>query len=105
MFPFFFVCIDQVFHCVHFECPAQEDGFEELVGCSTPRLPVDAPLLNPIVDPAAPPIPPPLPDHYNPRRLEREPRNGDEEESTNLPSRFTSTSREGSFTSQRIPRI
>lgn len=71
---------------------------------STPRLPVDAPLSSPIVvDAATPPIPPPLPDHYNPRRLDRESRIGDEEEGTNLPSRFTA-SREGSFISQRIPR-
>ncbi len=101
--------IDQVFHCVHFECPAQEDGFEELPPAgSTPRLPVDAPLSNPMAEAAAPPIPPPLPDHFNPRRLDRELRNvavaADEEEGTNLPSRFTSASRDGSYISQRSPR-
>lgn len=71
---------------------------------SAPRLPVEAPLSSPIADFAAPPIPPPLPDHYNPRRLDRESRNGGgEEEGTNLPSRFMAA-REGSFLSPRIPR-
>ncbi|XP_046452754.1 BTB/POZ domain-containing protein 9-like isoform X2 [Daphnia pulex] len=100
---------NDVFHCVHFECPAQEDGngFEELVG-STPRLPIDAPLPSPslLVDATAPPVPPPLPDNFNnfnPRPLDREPRNIEEEEGTNLPIRFTS-SVDGSHTSQRSPR-
>lgn len=99
---------NDVFHCVHFECPAQEDGngFEELVG-STPQLPVDAPLSNPsplvVADAATPPVPPPLPDHFsnfNPRPLDRERRNLEEEEEINLPIRFTV----GSLTSQRSPR-
>ncbi|KZS21506.1 BTB/POZ domain-containing protein [Daphnia magna] len=99
---------NDVFHCVHFECPAQEDGngFEELVG-STPQLPVDAPLSNPsplvVADATTPPVPPPLPDHFsnfNPRPLDRERRNLEEEEEINLPIRFTV----GSLTSQRSPR-
>lgn len=99
---------NDVFHCVHFECPAQEDGngFEELVG-STPQLPVDTPLSNPsplvVADAATPPVPPPLPDHFsnfNPRPLDRERRNLEEEEEINLPIRFTV----GSLTSQRSPR-
>jgi BTB/POZ domain-containing protein 9 len=105
----FFCCICKVFHCVHFECPAQEDGngFEELVG-STSRLPVDAPLPSPslIANATAPPVPPPLPDsfnNFNPRPLDREPRNLEEEEGTNLPIRFTA-SLDGSHTSQRSPR-
>nr|CAH0111776.1 unnamed protein product [Daphnia galeata] len=100
---------NDVFHCVHFECPAQEDGngFEELVG-STSRLPVDAPLPSPslIANATAPPVPPPLPDsfnNFNPRPLDREPRNVEEEEGTNLPIRFTA-SLDGSHTSQRSPR-
>ncbi len=62
---------------------------------STPRLPIDAPLPSPslLVDATAPPVPPPLPDNFNnfnPRPLDREPRNIEEEEGTNLPIRFTS---------------
>ncbi|XP_057371374.1 BTB/POZ domain-containing protein 9-like [Daphnia carinata] len=99
---------NDVFHCVHFECPAQEDGngFEEVVA-STPQVPVDAPLSNPsplvAADAAIPPAPPPLPDHFsnfNPRPLDRERRNLDEEEEIHLPIRFTG----GSLTSQRSPR-
>ncbi|KAI9564306.1 hypothetical protein GHT06_008044 [Daphnia sinensis] len=99
---------NDVFHCVHFECPAQEDGngFEDVV-VSTPQLPVDAPLSNPsplvVADAATPPVPPPLPDHFsnfNPRPLDRERRNLEEEEEINLPIRFTV----GSLTSQRSPR-
>lgn len=71
---------------------------------TTPRLPVDPPLSNPVTDAGAPPVPPPLPDHFNPRRFDREIRNIDEEEGSNLPTRFTANSRDGSFISQRSPR-
>lgn len=74
---------------------------------STPQLPVDAPLSNPsplvVADATTPPVPPPLPDHFsnfNPRPLDRERRNLEEEEEINLPIRFTV----GSLTSQRSPR-
>ena len=75
---------------MHFECPAQEEGQEELLG-PTPLLPVDMPsTFGAATGTASPPIPPPLPDHFNPRRVENHaPILDGDEEMNPLPSRFT----------------
>jgi len=104
---------NDVFHCVHFECPAQEESNEESGSAS--RITADTSLnttLNTTLNtssntsliPAPPPLPP-MPD-LNPRpplAADRDsPDNGELEEDY-LPRRFTA-GREGTFLAHRFVR-
>jgi len=88
---------NDVFHCVHFECPAQEESTEE-----SPRIIVEDTHSSLI------PVPPPLPD-LNPRPVavavvaDRSSSDNGEVEEGHLPRRFTA-GREVSYLAQRIVR-
>lgn len=94
-----------MFHCVHFECPAQEESTEEqgsagrIVADTSQSLTANTSLIP------APPLPPPLPD-LNPRPMpatDRESPEDGESEEEYLPRRFTA-GREGSFLAHRFVR-
>lgn len=88
----------QVFHCVHFECPAQEDGAEE--SSDNARQELDGGFfLGPALESIAPPVPAPMPGHLSPRRTDRDQATAEEE--LNLPSRFTAN-REMPYQAMRL---